>query len=251
MGAASNASSMPVCWTNEVLIKIERNANIPAQFPFGGPTEGDLQVFRLNHAHLQFYDLFDRSAEILVRAADRFHAHLQHFDHPERNAEEIKRYEHEADQVTHHGLELLHQAFVTPIDRPEIHRLIESLDDVLDRMDDAARRLVLYEISDMLPEAIELAAVLVAVTRVLQTSVADLRNLRRKSGAIRTQCAEVRRLENEGDRIQHVALARLFKSDLSPFFVLKWKEILLDIESAIDRCQDVADVLDGIVIENT
>jgi predicted phosphate transport protein (TIGR00153 family) len=186
----------------------------------------------------------------MVRAAERFHAFLANFEHPERHADEIKRLEHEADETTHEAMELLHSSFITPIERGDIRRLIERLDDVLDFMDDAARRIVLYEITEVLPEALDLAKVLVDATREVRNAVHDLRILRKKNDLMQ-HCIEIRRLENEGDHINHEAIARLFKSKLEPFTVLKWKEIIIDIETAIDRCQDVANVVEGIVLENT
>jgi predicted phosphate transport protein (TIGR00153 family) len=208
-------------------------------------------MFKLIPTNTKFFDLFDRSTEIMVHASERFAAFLAKYEHPERHADEIKSLEHEADEVTHEGMELLHQSFITPLERPDIRRLIESLDDVLDLLDDAARRFVLYEITEVLPEIQELARVLVDATRVVSQAVRALRNLHKQSKEILQHCIEIRRLENEGDLINHEVLARLFKSNIEPFLVLKWKEIIDDVETAIDRCQDVANVVEGIVLENT
>jgi predicted phosphate transport protein (TIGR00153 family) len=209
------------------------------------------RMFKLIPTNHKFFDLFDRSTEILVRASERFSGFLETFEHPERHADEIKQLEHEADGVTHDGMELLHQSFITPLERPDIRRLIESLDDILDFLDDAARRIVLYEITEILPEAKELAKVLVQSTHSVAKAVGALRRLSKQSKEILQYCIEIRRLENEGDRINHELLARLFKSHMEPFLVLKWKEIIDDIETAIDRCQDVANVVEGIVLENS
>jgi predicted phosphate transport protein (TIGR00153 family) len=208
-------------------------------------------MFKLIPTNNKFFDLFDRATEIMTRAAERFNTFLNNFENPERHADEIKRLEHEADEVTHEGMELLHQSFITPLERPDIRRLVESLDDVLDFLDDASRRIVLYEITEVLPEAKDLARVLVSATKVVAQAVAALRNVHKRSAEILQYCIEVRRLENEGDHINHELLARLFKSKMEPFLVLKWKEIIDDIETAIDRCQDVANVVEGIVLENT
>jgi uncharacterized protein len=207
-------------------------------------------MFRLGPSHTSFYDLFDRSAEVLVKGAERLHTFLGEYENPERHADEIHRYEHEADEVTHQGLELLHQSFVTPLERNEIWRLIESLDDVMDFIDNAACRMVLHDIREVLPEAKELARVLVGAVHIVRAAVANLRTVRSNVAEVRRHCREVRRLETEGDRINHDALARMFKSDFDPFAVLKWKEIIGAIETAIDRCQDVANVVEGIAIES-
>ncbi|RIK76450.1 MAG: DUF47 domain-containing protein [Planctomycetota bacterium] len=208
-------------------------------------------MFKLLPTNTKFFDLFDRSTEIMVRASDRFAAFVGDYENPERHAEEIKSLEHEADEVTHEGMEMLHQSFITPLERPDIRRLIESLDDVLDLLDDAARRFVLYEITEVLPEIRELARVLVEATRTVAQAVHGLRHIHKQSKEILQFCIEIRRLENEGDLINHEMLARLFKTETDFFKVLKWKEIIDDVESAIDRCQDVANVVEGIVLENT
>ncbi|MEX2188206.1 MAG: DUF47 family protein [Pirellulales bacterium] len=208
-------------------------------------------MFKLIPTNTKFFDLFDRSTEIMVTASERFAAFVNNYEKPERHADEIKALEHEADQITHEGMELLHQSFITPLERPDMRRLIEALDDVLDFLDDAARHFVLYEITEVLPEIRELARVLAEATKVIATAVHDLRNLHKRSRSILQQCIEVRRLENEGDLINHEMIAQLFKSKSDLFLVLKWKEIIDDVESAIDRCQDVANIVEGIVLENT
>jgi predicted phosphate transport protein (TIGR00153 family) len=207
-------------------------------------------MFKLVPTNTKFYDLFDRSSEILVKAAERLLEFFDKPEHGERCAGEIKALEHEADEVTHESMELLHRSFITPIERGDIRELTEKLDDVLDLLDDASRRIVLYEIKSVFPEVRDLARVLLEATRVVKQAVGQLRNLQKKNDIIQC-CIEIRRLENEGDQINHEILAKLFKSNQDPLTVLKWKEIIVDVESAIDSCQDVANVLEGIVLENT
>lgn len=208
-------------------------------------------MFNLVPTNLKFFDLFDRETEIIAHAAERFNEFMNKFEHPDRYADEIKGLEHEADEKTHEIMSELHQSFITPLERSDIRRLVEALDDVLDFLDDAARRIVLYDITEPLPEIKELAKVLVQATAVMRTGVGHLRHLRKRTQEILQNCIEIRRLENEGDRINHAVIARLFKSNLEPLTVLKWKEIVVDVETAIDRCQDVANILEGIVLENT
>jgi len=169
----------------------------------------------------------------------------------DRTAAEIKGLEHEADEVTHDLLALLHRSFITPIERSDIRRLAESIDDVLDLLDDAVRHMVLYDLHDVLPELRDLARVLLESITTVKGAVAELRTIKKRNHGILQACIEIRRLENEADQIHHEVLARLFKSDFDPFSVLKWKDVLEDVEMAVDRCQDVANVLEGIVLENT
>lgn len=206
-------------------------------------------MFKLIPSNTKFYDYFERGAEILVTATTRFAEFLDKFEHVERHAEEIKSLEHEADENTHEAMELLHQTFITPLERGDIRRLIETQDDVIDLLDDAARSLVLYEIKEVLPEVKDLTRVLVEAAKSVRAAIGQLRIVKKKNDILQL-CIDIRRLENEGDRINHELLARLFKSGMNPFDVLKWKEIIEDIESAIDSCQDVANVLEGIVLEN-
>jgi predicted phosphate transport protein (TIGR00153 family) len=208
-------------------------------------------MFRLLTTNTKFYDYFDRITEILVRAAERFQVFTADGEHAERCAAEMKRLEHEADEVTHDVLALLHRSFITPLEPGDIRRLVESLDDVLDLLDDASRRILLYDLPGVLPEVRDLARILLEATQTVQTAVAGLRTLQKKNNGIVQACIEIRRLENEADQVNHEALARLFKSDFDPFMVLKWKDVIVDVETAIDRCQDVSNVLEGIVLENT
>ena len=207
-------------------------------------------MFRIVPTNRKFYDCFDQNAATLVRAAERLLEFLEKPEHAERFGAEIKRLEHEADEVTHEAMEMVHKSFITPIERSDIKTLIESLDDVLDLLDDASRRLVQYEVREIVPEVIDLARVLVQATKVTESGVRQVRNLRKKNEILQT-VIEIRRLENEGDHINHEILAKLFKSGRDALEVMKWKEIIEDIESAIDRCQDVGNVLEGIVLENT
>jgi hypothetical protein len=208
-----------------------------------------MPMFRLLPTNTKFFDHFDRICETLVLAAERLRQFIEKPEHADRCASEIKRLEHEADEETHDTLELLHRSFITPIDRGEIRRLTETLDDVLDLLDDASRRIVLYEITEMLPGVLDLVSVLVEATKVVSSAVHQLRHLQKKHDIIQ-KCIEIRRLENEGDQINHEILARLFKAGIEPLLILKWKEIIVDIETAIDRCQDVSNVLEAIVLES-
>jgi predicted phosphate transport protein (TIGR00153 family) len=207
-------------------------------------------MLKLNPTNTKFYDLFDQVSDVLVRAAEHFHKSLGDSARLAQLAEEVSVFEHESDEITHETMNLLHKSFITPLERTDIRRLAITMDDVLDALDDAARRMALYEIGEIIPEARNLAAVLVKSTKAVQLAVHEIRNLR-KSPAIRQHCIEVHQHEDEGDRLYHNALGGLFKSGLDPLTVVKWKDIIEDLEHAIDSCQDVAVVIDGIVLENS
>lgn len=196
----------------------------------------------------EFLDFFERHAEKTLEAAKLLRAMLANPSQAGDTARQIKAVEHEGDQITHRTIETLHQTFITPIDRGDIHRVISRLDDVLDLIDATSERLSLYELFTEQPDARELADVLVkAVSEVLK-AMTQLRNLKNRDAIINT-CMEINRYENEGDALLRSALARLFREQKDPILVIKWKEIYDYLEDAIDRCEDVANILEGVALE--
>ena len=167
-----------------------------------------------------------------------------------QKARRIKEVEHEGDVIAHDALALLHQTFVTPFDREVIHRLVSGLDDVLDYLEETADRLALYEIETARPESFELARLLGQAVEQLRVGVKGLRNVKRFSNEILAACIDVNRLENEGDEVLRQALARLFREERDALVVMKWKEVFESLEEALDACEDVANLLEGIVLEN-
>jgi uncharacterized protein len=165
-------------------------------------------------------------------------------------AERVKQIEHECDDVTHAVVEALHKTFITPIDRNDIYRLITKMDDIMDLVEAAADRLALYEMPKMTKEAAELAACLVSSAEHVLGAVSGIRDLN-KPGGILEHCIEINRLENVADNILRTALAKLFREEKDPISVIKWKEIYETLEAATDRCEDVANIIEGVVLENT
>jgi predicted phosphate transport protein (TIGR00153 family) len=206
-------------------------------------------MFKLTPGNNRFYDLFDRAAELQVRAAAQFLDLVENFGDQARRAEEIKRVEHELDEVVHDTMKLLHSSFITPIERGDIRRLIQGLDSVADGINAASSRLALYEIDDIYPPIQSLARVLLDSCRVVQGAVGRLRG-RPKIEEVLPLCVEINRLEDQADQIYREALAHLFRDRLDPLLVIKWKEICEFVESATDCCEDVADMVEVIVIEN-
>jgi uncharacterized protein len=161
-------------------------------------------------------------------------------------AEEIKEVEHKCDILTHQIIQRLNTTFVTPIDREDIHALAKSLDDVMDAIDASARFVRLYKIGPVRYGARELAHVVsVSIDQVRHA----LEALEKKTG-VAQRAVEINRLENEADRIHEEALRRLFDEERDPVMIIKWKEILDFLEEATDRCEDVANLLEGVVVKN-
>ena len=170
----------------------------------------------------------------------------------EARAERIKQIEHECDEITHAVVEGLHRTFITPIDRNDIYRLITKMDDIMDFVEAAADRFALYEIpkGPMTKEAIDLARCLVSSAEHVLGATNGIRDLKRPNGILE-HCIEINRLENVADSILRGALARLFREEKDPIAVIKWKEIYETLESATDRCEDVANIIEGVLLENS
>jgi len=196
-----------------------------------------------------FFGLFERHAALTVEGAKEMRRLVQGKDNFRAVTARIKEIEHETDVITHTCVEHLHKTFITPLDRDDIHRLITRMDDVMDYIESAAVSVTLYELTEMTEPARALAEVLVRSTEEVAVAVAGLKNLK-QSDIILKACIEVNRLENEGDEILRAALADLFRGASDPLLVLKWKEVYEALENATDRCEDVANILEGVVLEH-
>jgi predicted phosphate transport protein (TIGR00153 family) len=196
-----------------------------------------------------FFDYFDRHAALTVAGSKEFLSLVATQANVAPKAKRIKEIEHEADVVTHQCVEALHKTFITPIDRNHIHRLISRMDDVIDLVDAAADRITLYELDPVWQGVRDLADVLVRSTETLELAVNGLRDMSHPAG-IRQNCVDVNRLENEADAVLRHALANLFKKEPDPV-IIKWKEIYEILESATDRCEDVANVIEGVTLEQS
>ena len=161
-------------------------------------------------------------------------------------ADEIKEVEHKCDFITHEVIQRLHRTFVTPLDREDIHTLARTLDDVMDAIDASAAVVRLYQIDRVRPDARELAH-LVAISA--EQVVIAMKALERRHG-VAEPAVEINRLENEADRAHQNAVRRLFEEEQNPVAIIKWKEILDFLEAATDRCEDVANVLEGVVVKH-
>jgi len=195
-----------------------------------------------------FFELFERHAEKSVEASRLLRAMLNNPVELADQARRIKELEHEGDVITHRAVEILHRTFITPIDRGDIHRLITRLDDVLDLIEATSERVWLYAIEAADRDASDLAEVLVNAVTEMSRAMKGLRNLKDRD-AILQVCTEINRYENEGDTLLRRAVARLFQDSRDPLQVIKWKDIFEFLEDAIDRCEDVANVVEGVALE--
>jgi predicted phosphate transport protein (TIGR00153 family) len=197
-----------------------------------------------------FFTHFEHQGQKTVEGCLAFLAMIEHPTNLEAQAERVKQIEHECDEITHAVVEGLHRTFITPIDRNDIHRLITKMDDIMDMVEAAADRLALYDLPKMTPEAADLARCLVSSAEHVLSAVSGIRDLG-KQNAILQHCIEINRLENVADSILRGALVRLFREEKDPIAIIKWKEIYETLESATDRCEDVANIIEGVVLENS
>jgi predicted phosphate transport protein (TIGR00153 family) len=197
----------------------------------------------------RFFDYFNEHAGHAVLAAAELKALLADLSDLEVRRRNIERHEKQADQITHHTMQLLHQTFITPLDRDEIHQLITTMDDVLDLMEDIAQCLFLYDVRAVTPEAQRLAEICVACTEKVRDAVAKLESMD-NTDAILKLCAEIDRLEADADYVMRSAMAKLFREEPDAKEIIKQKEIYQLLEAVTDKCEDIANLIEGIVLEN-
>ena len=198
----------------------------------------------------QFFDYFEQAARNIVSGAQALADLLDDYQNVERKIERIRELEHVGDTLTHQVWEALHKTFVTPIDREDIATIIERLDDVMDYIDEAALSLQTYRIVQPTQRARELAHIIVRAATEVEMAIMLLRK-RQDLPKILPLTVEINRLENEGDYVFRHALAELFEEaqeDLAS--IIKWREIYDHLETAIDRCEDVANALEGVVLKH-
>jgi uncharacterized protein len=204
---------------------------------------------RLLPRKTEFFALFSRHVALCVEGARLLRDLLVQPSDARERYERIHALEHEADRVAQETMEMLHRTFITPIERSDIHALASSLDDIMDHIEATAQRVWLYEIAKPTPEVLEMGDNLVRATEALRTAVDALGV--RIDESLRLLCAAVKAVEKENDRVLRRATARLFKEESDARALIKWKEIYEDVERAVDCCEDVANVIEGVVLENS
>ena len=196
----------------------------------------------------KFYHLFAKQVEIISEAARLLLEGVSSGNSRMAGAAaEILTLEHNGDEVIHEVFRRLNQTFITPIDPEDIHSIASALDNVLDGIEDTSHRLVSYCIDPVPPVMVTLAEIVASCAKALRSAVIELE----KNGATMTHCIEINRLENEADRIGRTAVADLFNNEKDPIRLIKLKEVYEFFESTVDACEDVADVLQNVVVKNS
>jgi predicted phosphate transport protein (TIGR00153 family) len=204
---------------------------------------------RLLPKETSFFDYIEEHAALTVQGAQEFVSLVSSGANVDVKAGRIKEIEHETDVITHRCVEALHKTLITPIDPDQIYRLITRMDDVMDFLEAASERIALYKLREMTPEVQDLADVLLRASKDVLEACKMLRNLKDPQ-LILKKCVDINRLENEADTILRRAVARLFDEEKNAVTIIKWKEIYEALESAADRCEDVANIIEGLVLEN-
>lgn len=198
----------------------------------------------------KFFELFNAHAERIVEGSRELAEMIGTFSNLEAHAQRIDAAERAADKITHETISLLHKTFITPFDRDQILQLINTMDDILDLIQDVAESIALYDLRSVTPEARQLAEICQISCDRVKTVVGLLTDTRR-SDAILRHCQEIDRLESDADRVMRAALSKLFREENDVKQVLKLRAIYDLLESITDRCEDVANIIEGIVLENS
>ena len=194
----------------------------------------------------KFYDLFNDQAKNIYEAAQKLVILFRDFNDVEKRVAEIKVAEHKGDQITRSVMTKLNQTFITPFDREDIHALSSALDDVMDLVDAAASRLIVYKVKSVTPGALQLADVILRGAEILVKAISELK----RPQTILKYCEQLNQIEEESDRIKGECIAKLFEDSTLPIEIIKWKEIYEVLEAATDKCEDVSDVLAAVALKS-
>jgi predicted phosphate transport protein (TIGR00153 family) len=224
---------------------------ISGEYLFNLPGKGETVMVRLPFIPKEhkFFELFEESAENILKAAEALNEMVDTWEFLDSRVAEITELEHHGDTITHQIISLLHRTFVTPFDREDIALLAHTMDDVIDFIHSAADAMFIYKVDKPTERAKELADIIVRGAAEIQKVVPGLRR-RSTIKKIMEGCVEINRLENMADRVYRAAIAELFDNTSDVTQIIKWREIYEHMESATDRCEDVANVLEGVALKH-
>ena len=197
----------------------------------------------------KFFEIFNAHAKCLVSASRELELLMDNLVDAEVHKQNVQVAEKAADKLTHEAIDLLHKTFITPLDRDEIHKLISTMDDVLDLMEDVATAISLYDVQVVTAEATELARVCTACVGRVEAAVALLSDMKQAREILKA-CEEIDRLESDADRLLRSAMSKLFREEDNVKTLIKLKAIYELLEAVTDKCEDVANIIEGIVLEN-
>jgi predicted phosphate transport protein (TIGR00153 family) len=197
----------------------------------------------------KFFDLLEEASDNVIHSASVFRDMVATWQQSNEKAKEIRELEHAGDRMTHEIFNRLNRTFITPIDREDIHALASELDDVVDIIQSTTDRMLLYRIDSTSASLVNMANVLLQSAEVIGKAVKSLRDLTHSRRTL-DFCIEANRLENEGDVFLKTAIGELFANQNNVLEIIKWKEIYEATEFAIDKCEDIANTIEGIIVKN-
>jgi predicted phosphate transport protein (TIGR00153 family) len=196
-----------------------------------------------------FFELFNEHIALCVQGSKDLYKLINDLPNAPEHARAIQASEKKADKITHETIDLLHKTFITPLDRDEIHKLITTMDDILDLMEDVAEVIQLYDVTQVTPEAVELARICEACCERVNAAVIKLSDMKNAKDILRIS-TEIDMLESDADRVMRSALSKLFREENDFKRLMKLKAVYELLETITDKCEDVANILEGIVLEN-
>lgn len=195
-----------------------------------------------------FYRLFGEYAVKIVKAGESFYDLVQNYENVEDKVSKIKVLETECDMEAHKILKALNGSFVTPFDREDIYDVTKQMDDIVDSIEEVANRFIVFDVHALKPEALTMAELILQSIREVEVLFKHLSEMK-KNQVVREQIIEINRLENEGDLIYRKALTKLFREEKDPIELIKWKHLFEQLEASLDSCENVANIMEGVVMK--
>lgn len=206
-------------------------------------------MFRITRKEEVFFNMFESTADMACLAAKKLNDLIRNYTDVDKKINSIQEIEHKCDQLIHSIVEQLNRSFITPIDREDINEIAKELDNIADAIEDTAHRFRLFDIKAVTEDAKKMSDLLVTCTEELKLVMAELKNMK-TSKILCKKIIEVNRIENEGDNIYRNAMASLFTSGMDALEIIKWKEIYEFLENSLDACEDVANIVEGVVMKH-
>ncbi|ADK14312.1 MULTISPECIES: DUF47 domain-containing protein [Clostridium] len=197
----------------------------------------------------KFYEFFVQTANIAYTEAKLLLDFLNNLENSEENLKKLKEVEHEGDKKQHEILEQLNKTFITPIDREDIYAIANDMDNIIDYMESTASRFVMFNVSECTEDAISLSKMIVQCCKELIIIMEELKNMK-TSKQLSKKIIEVNRIEEDGDIVSRKAIGDIFRKDIEVIDVIKWREIYQYLEDTLDACEDLANVIEGVVMKN-
>lgn len=223
------------------IIEIVNNKNIKSI--------GEYTMFRISKKEEEFFDLFNEAMDKVVKTAEALHEMMTDYTNIPQKIQAIKDIEHDCDLHVHKILKTLNAAFITPIDREDIFLIAKEIDNIVDTIEATAHRFKMFNILEVRPDALKMSNLIVKCAKELKSVFAELKDLK-GSKTIIARIIEVNRIENEGDEVFRSTFENLFVNEKNAIEIIKWKEILEYLENSIDAMEDVANIIEGVVMKH-